>query len=207
MDFAVVSAFASFSFVMSITPGPNNMMLLASGAAFGFRRTLPHLLGAAWGVGVMLGAVTLGLGGLLALYPRLLDAVRLVGGLWLLWLAWTIGAPALRSPSAASQDVAQTPRGSRPMTWLEAALFQWVNPKAWSIVIGASGAFAGMAPTALTQAASMTLVFMAVAPFCSGSWVLAGSSLRRLLAGKSGRPFTLAMAGLIAASALLVLIG
>lgn len=111
-----------FSFVSSITPGPNNIMLFASGLNFGFWCTMPHALGIAFGFGVLLGAVGLGLGVVLETIPTLFLALKICGGLYMVYLAWRI---ANSGPVEVDQGKA------RPMSFLEAALFQWVNPKAW----------------------------------------------------------------------------
>src|SRR6185436_17980675 len=116
---AMLLALATFCFVSSITPGPNNMMLLASGANFGFRRTLPHLMGVSIGFGAMVFAVGLGLGGLFTAYPALYDVLRVVGGAYMLWLAYRIA-----TASGLGDGGSVT---ARPMSFLEAAAFQWVR--------------------------------------------------------------------------------
>src|SRR5215212_11075454 len=115
---------AGFALAMSDSPGPNNTMVAASGANFGLRRTLPHMLGVALGFPVMLLLVAVGAAELLHGSPGLQRALRWVGAAWLLWLAWRI---AVADP-AAKGGVAGP---ARPMSFLQAALFQWVNPKAW----------------------------------------------------------------------------
>jgi hypothetical protein len=119
-------AFAGFAFVSSITPGPNNAMLLASGVNFGFRRTMPHIAGIAFGCVVMLVLVGFGLGEAFAAVPGLYDALRWAGAAYLLWLAWAI---------ARSGPTAERPAGGRPFGFWPAAFFQWVNPKAWIMVV------------------------------------------------------------------------
>ena len=126
-------AFAGFAFATSITPGPNNTMLLASGVNFGFRRTLPHIAGVNFGCVLMVVLVGFGLGGLFAAYPLLYAVLRWVGAAYLLVLAWHI-ANAGPIPGGAA--------GRRPMRFLHAAAFQWVNPKAWVMVLGAVTTYA-----------------------------------------------------------------
>jgi threonine/homoserine/homoserine lactone efflux protein len=126
-------AFAGFAFVSSITPGPNNTMLLASGVNYGFRRTVPHIAGVSLGCMVMLLLVGLGLGRVFAAAPLLYTVLRYTGAAYLLWLAWKI---------ARSGPVADHKVGGQPLTFWQAAAFQWVNPKAWILVIGAASTYA-----------------------------------------------------------------
>jgi len=127
-------AFVGFAFVSSITPGPNNTMLLASGVNYGFRRTLPHIAGISLGCMVMLLLVGLGLGQAFAAVPLLYNALRYTGALYLLWLAWKI--------ATAGAITGQGVSAGQPLTFWQAAAFQWVNPKAWIMVVGAASTYA-----------------------------------------------------------------
>lgn len=122
-----------FAFVTSVTPGPNNFMLLASGVNFGFWRTVPHMAGIGVGFFVLLLAVGFGLGAVLVAVPALNLALKIAGGLYLVYLAWRIAMS--RSLSGQGEDRA------RPMTFLEAAAFQWVNPKAWVMAVTAMAVY------------------------------------------------------------------
>lgn len=122
MSATTLLALLLFSFVSSITPGPNNIMLFASGVNFGWWRTFPHAIGISVGFGVLLAAIGTGLGVLLTSSPIMFMSVKLVGGAYMLYLAWKI---ANAGPVESGNSV------SRPMTFFEAAMFQWVNPKAW----------------------------------------------------------------------------
>lgn len=201
---ATIAAFVTFAAVTSVTPGPNNLMILASSAAFGWRRTLPHLVGIALGFSLMLGAVVLGLGAMLDRYPEGLAALRYIGAAWLFWLAWQLARPALsRNANDGADREPRTP--PRPMTAIEAALFQWVNPKAWTMAAGASAAFSGIADGAAERATVMVLTFLVVGPVCIGLWMFAGHALKTLLSKESlARPFALCMAALVAMTALLI---
>jgi len=199
---APYAAFLTFAFVSSITPGPNNLMILASGAAFGWQRTLPHIVGTVLGFTIMLAAVTLGVGTLLAQNPDALDIIRYAGAAWLLWLAWRLAKPALQAPSLAAPETA-TPADARPMTAMQAALFQWVNPKAWTMIVGASAAFSGLSSEPVERAALMTLTFLAVAPICIAPWLLAGNAFKRLMTnGARARLISLAMSCIVAVTAI-----
>jgi len=120
-------AFVLFAFATAGTPGPNNMMLLASGANFGFRRTILHILGISAGLGVMVVAMGWGLSGVFRTFPMLHEILKWAGAAYMLWLAWKIAtATGINDKSATGQ----------PMTFLEAAAFQWLNPKAWAMALG-----------------------------------------------------------------------
>ena len=167
----LLAALALFAFVSSITPGPNNTMLMASGANFGFRASIPHMIGVSGGFLLLVVAVGLGLGGLFAAYPELHDVLAVAGGLYLLWLAWKI---------ATSSGLGMGEAGARPQTFLQAAAFQWVNPKAWAMALGAVTAYAprdGYVANILV----VSVIFTAINLPCVASWTGFGVGLRRFL--------------------------
>ena len=167
----LLAALALFAFVSSITPGPNNTMLMASGANFGFRTSIPHMIGVSGGFLLLVVAVGLGLGGLFAAYPELHDVLAVAGGLYLLWLAWKI---------ATSSGLGMGETGARPQTFLQAAAFQWVNPKAWAMALGAVTAYAprdGYVANILV----VSVIFTAINLPCVASWTGFGVGLRRFL--------------------------
>ncbi|ANG96169.1 LysE family translocator [Brucella pseudogrignonensis] len=128
MSFEIFLALLVFAFVSSVTPGPNNLMLLASGVNFGFRRTVPHMLGIGVGFFVLLLAVGFGLGALIETMPSFYTSLKFAGGAYMLYLAWKI---------ATSRSIGESKTGDSgvPMTFFQAAAFQWVNPKAWVMAI------------------------------------------------------------------------
>ena len=167
----LLAALALFAFVSSITPGPNNTMLMASGANFGFRASIPHMMGVSGGFLLLVVAVGLELGGLFAAYPELHDVLAVAGGLYLLWLAWKI---------ATSSGLGMGEAGARPQTFLQAAAFQWVNPKAWAMALGAVTAYAprdGYVANILV----VSVIFTAINLPCVASWTGFGVGLRRFL--------------------------
>ncbi len=169
---ATFLALVTFAFVTSITPGPNNMMLFASGVNFGFRRTIPHMFGIGAGFFSLLIGVGFGLGAVLKTYPLLFTLLKFAGGVYLLYIAWHI---------AMSRSISGGAAGARPMTFLEAAAFQWVNPKAWVMALGAMTAY----PTPESYAASVLIiasVFAAVNVPSVSCWAGFGSALRQWLA-------------------------
>jgi threonine/homoserine/homoserine lactone efflux protein len=170
-------AFATYSFVMSITPGPNNVMLTASGATFGFRRTVPHILGVVAGFSAVLLAVCAGLDALFTRWPALQDALRWAGAAYLVYLGWRI----LRSGDA------KAAQSRKPLTVIEAAGFQFLNPKAWVMTLTAAAMFL---PRELGVAAAcvyMVGVMAGVNLPCITVWALFGSSMRGFLAKPAGR--------------------
>ncbi len=200
-------ALLSFAVVASITPGPNNLMVMASGAAFGWRKTVPHMAGIALGFAVMIGSVALGLSAILEQFPQILSVLRVVGAAWLLWLAWQLASPLFAPTTEAARPDAPK-SASRPMHLYEAAMFQWVNPKAWTMAVAASAAYSGIASDPTSRALLMAVTFIAVAPVCNSVWVLAGQMLQRLMTtGNSSRIFSLIMVALVVLSAVVVLAG
>jgi len=203
-DLALLLAFANFAFVASITPGPNNLMVMASGAAFGMRATIPHIAGIAVGFAVLLSAVVFGLGALLDQMPVLWSVLKWGGVIWLCYLAWQLARPAVfwTPPDTGS---ASGQGNARPMTLVEAALFQWVNPKAWTMAVAVTVAYADIATAAWQRALIMSLVFAAIAPLCNGTWLVAGRVIRSVLADDVwGRVSLLVMAFMIVLSAVLI---
>ena len=191
MTIATLLALATFCFVTAITPGPNNTLLLTSGVSFGFQRTLPHIFGIALGYAVMLLAIGLGVGGLFRTYPALYDLLRILATLYMLWLAWRIAA------SATLSEVRAT---ARPMSFLQAAAFQWVNPKGWGSGLGALTAYA--APNAFPRDVYIVAgVFSAVILPCIVVWTAFGVLLRQFLSRRGAlRAFNITMALLLVAS-------
>ncbi len=160
-----------FAFTTSITPGPNNMMLFASGVNFGFRRTVPHMLGIGAGFLSLLIGVGLGLGALLHAIPVLYTLLKFAGGAYLLWMAWKIGM---------SRSLADGRIGAQPMTFIGAAAFQWVNPKAWVMAVTAMATYTDDSQYYFTVML-VGLAFAAVNLPSVSTWAAFGSALREWL--------------------------
>lgn len=171
MDTATLTALVTFAFATSITPGPNNMMLFASGVNFGFRRTIPHMLGIGAGFLSLLIGVGLGLGALLATVPILYTGLKIAGGLYLLYIAWKIGS---------SRTLGEGKASARPMTFLGAAAFQWVNPKAWVMAVTAMAVYVDP-DSYVWSVVVIGLVFAAVNLPSVSTWAGFGSVLREWL--------------------------
>jgi threonine/homoserine/homoserine lactone efflux protein len=194
MPFDVFLSALAFVFVGSFTPGPNNAMLLASGVNYGFVRTMPHILGVVIGYAVMFAALALGLGGLFVANPKLFEALRFAGAIYLLWLAWRIATAA--RPQASSPDVP----GSQPLTFFQAALFQWVNPKGVGMGLAASVNF--LRPDQLSRDLPVMLALILFMSFTSAAaWAAFGLAVREVLEDETRRIwFNRAMGLALAAS-------
>ena len=170
MDMNLAIGLTSFAFVTSITPGPNNLMLMASGANFGFRRSLWHMVGINAGFATLVLVAGLGLAGLIAAYPASQTVLKVAATAYMLWLAWKIAHAT--APSGGRST-------GRPMTLLQAAAFQWVNPKAWAMALGAVSAYSGTGDFAAIL--SVGMVFSLVNLPCIAVWVVAGEGVRHVL--------------------------
>ena len=159
-----------FVFLGLFSPGPNVILLTASGARFGFTATVPHLLGVALGVGVVAGVTGFGLGTLLLAYPTLQLALKITAFLWMLWMAWGMW----------QANPARSTATDRPFTFTEAVLFQAVNPKIWAVALSATSFVATLPP--VDQATALALTFSGVNLCVCLFWTKAGSMLSKLLA-------------------------
>ena len=187
----------AFATATSATPGPNNAMLAASGATWGLRRTLPHMLGVALGFPAMLVAVALGAGEPLRAWPWLQGAMRWGGAAYLLWLAWHIA-----TARPAMEDAGADAGRQRPFTFMQAALFQWINPKAWIIAVGAVVTYTSASRGSLVgQSLSLAGTFLIVTLPTTLFWAAIGVGAARVLRTPGPlRAFNVALAVLLVAS-------
>lgn len=185
-------AFVAFAFVTSVTPGPNNMMLLASGVNFGLRRSVPHMLGISLGFMVLVMCVGFGLGQVFEQVPALYTVLRYLGAAYLLYLAWKIAGSG--APDGNGSET------GKPFTFLQAAAFQWVNPKAWVMAIGAITTYTPQ-DNFLINVLLIAGLFALVNCPSVGLWTVAGSLLRNWLRNpRVLRAFNIGMAVLLVAS-------
>lgn len=193
-------AFSLFTLAGAITPGPNNTISTVSGATFGFRRTLPQMLGVTTGYPLMLAALGMGLGEVFRWWPGLHPALRYVGAAFLLYIAWK-----LARANAPEQQAAAEPVG-----FVEAALFQWLNPKAWSIALGAIAAFTtpGLSGAAFfSEVAIFTIVSAVITLPSLMLWCLFGVAIAQVLKDdRKRRIFNLTLAALLAISVIFLFI-
>jgi threonine/homoserine/homoserine lactone efflux protein len=184
-------AMTSFAFVMAFTPGPNNIMLAASGVNFGFTRSLPHIFGIEVGFVVLLAACALGLGLVFTAYPAAQTVLKVAGVLYMLWLAWKVAT------AAGTGEAGTVPK---PLTFIQAFVFQWINPKAVVACLGAVALFMP-ADWAHTDFALLLLVFALATILATMTWAGFGAALSRFLHNpRHARVFNIAMAVLLVAS-------
>nr|WP_275664477.1 LysE family translocator [Vibrio tubiashii] len=187
-----------FAISSSVTPGPNNIMVMTSGVNFGVKKTLPLLLGICVGFTIMLLLVGLGFGQLFYVFPQLDLVIKTLGTAYLLYLAWQI---------AQSGNVSAAGGQSKPLGFMRGALFQWVNGKAWVVAIGAISAFTTVGDTYMSQNLTIAMTFFVASFPCVGVWLMFGSVLRQYLQKPSYlRLFNLTMSILLAISVLPVVI-
>jgi threonine/homoserine/homoserine lactone efflux protein len=194
-------AIALFCFASCATPGPNNLMLLASGVNHGFKRTLPHMMGINFGFGVMVFLIGLGLAQMFQIYPSLHSIMKWGSIAFMLYLAWKI-ATSTAPPEPASSTDAAAPQ-AKPLTWWQAALFQWINPKGWAMGLSAIAAYVPESNGSASMPHLVVLAFMfVVINFPVGMvWTLFGVRLRTWLASdKNRRAFNYVMALLLVLS-------
>jgi threonine/homoserine/homoserine lactone efflux protein len=185
---------AIFLFALSagITPGPNNIMLMSSGMNFGIKRSLPHVAGVCIGFTLMVILVGLGFSVIFERFPILHEVIKVLGLVYLLYLSWLIANAA---PSELDNEK------SKPFSFIQAALFQWINPKAWVMATGAISAFTSLNSDIHWQVLLIASFFFIAAIISSTSWLVFGKSLKRLLKNiKQQKIFNISMALLLVAS-------
>ncbi|ASJ97054.1 MULTISPECIES: LysE family translocator [Shewanella] len=188
----LVFAIALFAFSSGITPGPNNIMLMTSGVNFGIKPSLPHLAGICIGFPCMVLAIGLGLSAVFQAYPLLHLIIKYIGIAYLLYLSWLI------ANSSSKMEGKQT---AKPLSFLQAAAFQWVNPKGWIMAVGAIATFTVIDQPLTPQVLTIASVFFSVALPCALVWLGFGVALKRLLKNqRQQKGFNIAMALLLVAS-------
>ncbi|MBL4630010.1 MAG: LysE family translocator [Paraglaciecola sp.] len=191
MNIEIIMALTLFAFASSISPGPNNLMLMSSGANFGFRKTLPHMLGVGLGFTLMVALVGMGIMQVFDLYPSSYVMLKWSSVVYLLYLSYkvaTAGAPEKKQSNT-----------SKPFSFIQAELFQWVNPKAWSMALTSIGIYAPQRDT--SSVIIVALVFGAINLPSISVWVVLGQKLQIILSSvKRLRIFNAVMATLLLAS-------
>jgi threonine/homoserine/homoserine lactone efflux protein len=186
-----------FAASTTITPGPNNIMIMTSGLNYGVKKSIPHLLGICFGFPVMVVLVGLGFSVIFEKYPLIHEIIKVLGVVYLLYLAWLIA-----SSSPASLESAN----SKPFSFIQAASFQWVNPKAWVMATGAVATYTTVSADVFVQVIYIALAFFIVAFPCVGIWLYFGAGLKKYLkSANHQKVFNITMAFLLIASVLPVL--
>ena len=172
MDLAYFLSLLLFTATMTITPGPNNIMLAASGFNFGYIRTIPHVLGIAFGFVTLCLAVAFGLGAVFQQFPVVHTSLKVLGSAYLLWLAWKI---------ATAEPASEHTSTGKPFTFWQAAIFQYVNPKAWTMAITGISAFTLQGDLLIPSALAVVVAFGLVEYPCCSFWAVLGTQVRRFL--------------------------
>ena len=189
--------FLLFAISSSLTPGPNNFMIMNSGMHFGIKRSLPHYFGICLGFAIMMLMIALGLGVVFTQYSWIKEGLKIIGSLYMLFLAYKI----MVSHNKPSHNPER-----RPLTFLQASLFQWVNPKAWLMGVGALSIFTLSSQYLLNAILISFLYFLTCIP-CTGVWLVFGTYLQKIFKKDSHRVwFNIAMAVALVASIGLILI-
>jgi len=190
----LILSLLSFSIATAITPGPNNVMVTASGVNFGYKKTLPHILGITFGFPVMIVLIGLGLGSVFKSFPVIHNILKYIGATYLLYLAWKI---------ATFSSFNNNGDRNKPFTFWQAVIFQWVNPKAWVMAVGAIAAFTSVGRDVFFEILLIASVFCIVCFPCVSLWAFLGTNIKRLLTTDYYRKvFNISMAFLLVMSLL-----
>lgn len=197
---AIILSIATFTLSTAITPGPNNIMLLSSGLTFGFKRTVPHMLGIVLGFPFMVLLVGLGLGIVFESFPIVFKILKIVGILYLFWMAYKIAS------NHSSFDINESEE-SKPFTFFQSATFQWVNPKAWIMAITAISIFVTAKDDNFMQVFIISFIYMLSGVISTSTWTAGGVLLKRFIkSSKSIKIFNITMAVLLIASVLPIIL-
>jgi len=200
ISFELIIAIATFALVTSITPGPNNIMLTASGANFGFKRSLPHIAGIVAGVAALNLCIGLGLGALFIQFPVMQETLKILGSAYLIWLATKL----LGFQYSDSQHNGD----AKPFNFWQAFIFQYVNPKAWVMVISANASFSLAGEEYWLSVSAIILVFAMIGPPSIMVWAAFGQMIRRFLKRPSFlKTFNAIMAALTASCVVFIWYG
>ncbi|WP_419763519.1 MAG: LysE family translocator [Arcobacter sp.] len=190
--FTMLLSIATFTVSSTMTPGPNNIMLLSSGLTFGYKRTIPHILGVTLGFSLMILLVGLGFGIIFEKFPIVLKVLKVVGIVYLLWMAYKI---------ATSKGGMQIKHKSKPFTFIQAALFQWINPKGWIMSLTSISIFVTSKNDSITQVLIISFIFLLSGMLSTNTWTIGGVALKRFIKEESHvRKFNMTMAILLVAS-------
>lgn len=187
-----------FCISSSATPGPNNIMMMSSGLTHGVRQSLGHYFGICIGFPLMVLAVGAGLSQLFILFPFLENVVKYAGIIYMLYLAWKI--------ATSTADLNEVKK-SKPLTFFQAVAFQWINPKAWIMAVGAISTFSTLFPSHLLEVLSLAIIFFVIGIPCVGAWLVFGSLLKNILKDlRTQKIFNRTMAALLVASIALLFV-
>lgn len=185
----------SFAIATAFSPGPNNLMLLSSGLTFGYKKTIPHILGVMVGFPIMVIAIGLGVERVFEVFPKLYDILKVLGLAYLFWMAWQI--------ANSGKSMSGTDKRQKPFTFIQAVLFQWLNPKAWIMAITATTSFTISSSHLFVQIMIISFVYLLVGVGSTNAWALGGLLLQRVISSEGRvKIFNVVMAILIVFSVL-----
>lgn len=208
MDYALLASLISFTLAGSVTPGPNNIILMSQGLRFGFRACWPYIFGVAAGFASLLGAAIFGLGTLALQFPLLLQVITVLGALWLASLAWGYFKAGFKRGAQDKAGEANTAKvlRARPLGFWEALAFQWVNPKGLIFALGAAAGFIALHPNIWVRLVTIIGVFNVAGLLGNVLWAAAGGTIGALLStGRYARALNLVMGVIILMTALYIL--
>ena len=177
INLEILTALSFFALVMCITPGPNNLYLMASGTAFGWRRTIPYWIGVTVGFMILITLVAFGLGSVVLYFPFVPMVMKLAGVTWMV----IIGIKSLHQVFSNTKNADSSAKANQPLSALDAVLLQWLNPKSWTMAIGCTSAYVDLSESLVVRAGSMSLVFLIIMPPCTAIWMLSGAGLRKFM--------------------------
>lgn len=193
---AMIISIATFTISTVTTPGPNNIMLLSSGLTFGYKKTIPHMSGIIVGFPFMVVLVGLGMGVIFEKFPIILSVLKIVGILYLFWMAYKI------ANNTSSYEVEEGKK-SEPFTFFQAAIFQWVNPKAWIMAITAISIFVTANESSYLQVFTIAFIYFLSSIISTNSWAFGGVVLKKFIKNESSvKKLNIIMAVLLVASVL-----
>ena len=189
-----ILSIVSFTLATVMTPGPNNIMMLSSGLNFGYKRTLPHMMGVAFGFAFMVVCVGMGINIIFDAFPLVYDIMKVVGFIYILWMAWQI--------ANSSMDIKEN-KNNKPFTFIQIVLFQWVNPKAWIMAVTAISSFTLPNQDMFMQVLVIAFIYLLSGFISTNTWTLGGVFLKKLLKNKKTvKIFNISMSLLLVASIL-----
>lgn len=196
---AMIISIATFTLSTSISPGPNNIMLLSSGLTFGYKKTIPHMTGIILGFPIMVFLVGLGMGIIFEKFPDLLSVLKFAGILYLFWMAYKI------ANNSSTYEIDENSK-SKPFTFIQSALFQWINPKAWIMAITSISLFITTNENNFFQVVIVASIYLLSAILSSNTWIFGGVVLKKFIKNESSvRKLNIIMAILLIASVLPIL--
>lgn len=204
IDTTLFIAFTGFAFTAAMTPGPNNLMLMSSGAMFGFKRTIPHICGVFIGFNFLMLAAMFGLDIVITQFPFVLNIVKVFGAIWLTWMGLKFLQATLKASDR--KTTKETKSRSHPFRFYQAILFQWVNPKALVMAGLTAGTYVGISDNFALRTTLICGTFFVFGIISASTWAVAGSTLNRLMSsGRSAQTLNLIMGTLLIGTAIMIL--